>query len=180
MRAASLDLPGLLTSTIALAALTYALIQGHTAGWTSPAILAAFAAAAAAGGAFAAAESRSAAPMIDPALFRRRVFTGGTATLVLWGFGVLGVYFFTPLYLQVVLGFSPTRAGLAFVPMALLMAASATAAPLVAGKAGTGRTVAAGHGPGRGGPGGGRAARAAHQLRLPDGHRWPRSASAPG
>jgi MFS family permease len=104
---------------LALTGLSYALIQGH-------------------------AEARSPAPMIDLALFRNRVFAGGTATLVLWGFGVLGVYFFTPLYLQGVLGFSPTAAGLAFVPMALLMAASATAAPLLAGRIGPGRAVAAG------------------------------------
>ncbi len=142
----SLDLPGLATSTLALSGLTYALIQGHAAGWTSPVILAAFAVTATAAGVFIAAESRSGAPMVDLALFRSRVFSGGTATLVLWGFGVLGVYFFTPLYLQGILGFSPTRAGLAFVPMALLMAVSATVAPLVSGKAGTGRTVAAGMG----------------------------------
>src|SRR5712692_2005 len=142
--ARSLDLPGLVTSTIALSALTYALIQGHAAGWTSPVILAALALAAVAGCAFAAAESCARAPMVDLALFRSRVFSGGTATLVLWGFGVLGVYFFTPLYLQGVLRFSPTTAGLAFVPMALLMAASATLAPLVSGKAGVHRAVAAG------------------------------------
>jgi len=140
----SVDLPGLGSATLALAALAYALIQGHQAGWTSPAILACFSAATAAGGVFAVVESRSAAPMVDLALFRSRVLSGGTATLVLWGFGVLGVYFFTPLYLQVVLGFSPTRAGLAFVPMALLMAASATLAPLVSGRAGANRTVAVG------------------------------------
>src|SRR6266851_1861707 len=148
----SVDLPGLGSATLALAALAYALIQGHQAGWTSPAILACFSAATAAGGVFAVVESRSAAPMVDLALFRSRVLSGGTATLVLWGFGVLGVYFFTPLYLQVVLGFSPTRAGLAFVPMALLMAASATLAPLVSGRAG-------GHRP----------ARPARQLRRPHG-----------
>jgi MFS family permease len=139
-----LDLPGLASATPTLAALSYALIQGHAAGWTSPVILASLAAAGAAGLTFCAAESRSAAPMVDLALFRSRVFTGGIATLVLWGFGVLGVYFFTPIYLQVVLGFSPTRAGLAFVPMALLMAASATQAPFVTGRAGAARTVAAG------------------------------------
>ena len=139
-----LDLPGVATSTLALSALTYALIQGHAAGWTSPAILAALALAAAASGAFLAAESRARAPMVDLALLRSRVFAGGAATLVLWGFGVLGVYFFTPLYLQGILGFSPTTAGLAFVPMALLMAASATLAPYLAGKAGAGPTVAAG------------------------------------
>src|SRR6266581_1399526 len=138
----SLDLPGLATSTLALSGLTYALIQGHAAGWTSPVILAAFAVTATAAGVFIAAESRSGAPMVDLALFRSRVFSGGTATLVLWGFGVLGVYFFTPLYLQGILGFSPTRAGLAFVPMALLMAASATVAPLVSGQAGMGLVAA--------------------------------------
>src|SRR5712691_6176636 len=139
-----LDLPGLATATLALTALSYALIQGHAAGWTSPPILAALAVAAAASAAFAAAEARSPAPMMDLALFRSPVFAGGTVTLMLWGFGVLGVYFFTPLYLQGVLGFSPTAAGMAFVPMALLMAACATMAPLLAGWAGAGRTVAAG------------------------------------
>ena len=142
----TLDLPGLGSATLALAALTYALIQGHAAGWTSPAIVTSFALSAVAASAFAVAETRSRAPMADLALFRSRVFTGGTATLMLWGFGVLGVYFFTPLYLQGVLHFSPSRAGLAFVPMALLMAASATLAPLVSGRAGANRTVAAGMG----------------------------------
>ena len=44
---------------------------------------------------------------------------------MMWGFGLFGIYFFTSLYLQNVLGFSPTKAGLAFLPMALLMAAGA-------------------------------------------------------
>jgi hypothetical protein len=42
--------------------------------------------------------------------------------MMLWAFGIFGIYFFTSLYLQGVLGFSPTKAGLAFVPMALCMA----------------------------------------------------------
>ena len=37
---------------------------------------------------------------------------------MLWGIGVNGVFFFTALYLQQVLGFSPTKAGLAFLPLA--------------------------------------------------------------
>ena len=45
----------------------------------------------------------------------------------------LGIYFFTALYLQNVLGFSPTKAGLAFVPMALAVVVfSILAAPIVA------------------------------------------------
>ncbi len=141
-----LDLAGLATATVALFGLTYALIEGHDTGWTAPAILAALALAAAAGGAFAVVESRSRAPMVDLALFRNRVFTGGTVALLLWGLALIGVYFFTALYLQTVLGFSPTTAGLAFVPMALLMAAVAPLAAPLSERIGANRTVAAGMG----------------------------------
>jgi len=84
------------------------------------------------------------APMVDVSLFRDRVFTGGTAAMVLWGLAVMGVYFFASLYLQGILGFSPTRAGLAFVPLALLMAAGAPLASALAARIGANRTVAAG------------------------------------
>ncbi len=57
--------------------------------------------------------------MVALSMFRSRVFSGGTVTMMLWAFGVFGIYFFTAIYLQNVLGFSPTKAGLAFVPMAL-------------------------------------------------------------
>ena len=57
----------------------------------------------------------------------RREFSGGTGTMMIWAFGVLGIYFFTSLYLQQTLGFSPVKAGLAFVPMALCVAVFAAA-----------------------------------------------------
>jgi EmrB/QacA subfamily drug resistance transporter len=117
-----LDVPGLITSTLALFSLTYALIDGENRGWTSPLILAAFAVAAVAAVLFAVIEARAAHPMVDMRLFRSRVYAGGTVTMMLWAFGVFGIYFFTSIYLQTILGFSPTKAGLAFVPMALCMA----------------------------------------------------------
>jgi EmrB/QacA subfamily drug resistance transporter len=120
-----LDIPGLISSALALFALTYALIDGHDKGWTSPLILGTFAFAAAAAAAFAVIESRSAHPMVEMRLFRSRIFAGGTVTMMLWAFGIFGIYFFTSIYLQTILGFSPTKAGLAFVPMALCMAAFA-------------------------------------------------------
>ena len=117
-----LDVSGLITSAIALFSLTYALIEGHDRGWTSALILGSFALAAASGAAFALIESRTADPMVQIQLFRSRVFAGGTVTMMLWAFGIFGIYFFTSIYLQSILGFSPTKAGLAFVPMALCMA----------------------------------------------------------
>ena len=139
-----LDLPGLVTSAVALFALTYALIEGSVRGWTSPLILAAFALAAVAAAAFLAIESRAASPMVPLSMFRSREFSGGTATMMIWAFGVLGIYFFTSLYLQQTLGFSPVKAGLAFVPMALCVAVFAGLAPQVQARAGAHRTVAFG------------------------------------
>ena len=139
-----LDLPGLLTSSLALFALTYALIEGDARGWTSAPILAAFGAAAALAIAFLVVENRSANPMMNLGFFRDRVFSGGLLSMGLWAFGVFGIYFYTAIYLQNVLGFSPTGAGAAFVPMALVMAVSATFAPRLEARFGAGRTVAVG------------------------------------
>jgi len=139
-----LDLPGLATSALSLFALTYALIEGNVSGWTSPRILGAFVLAAAAAVIFLAIEARSVNPMVDLAMFRRREFSGGTGTMMIWAFGVLGIYFFTSLYLQQTLGFSPVEAGLAFVPMALCVAIFAAIAPRIEARAGAHRTVAAG------------------------------------
>jgi len=139
-----LDIPGLVSSAIALFSLTYALIEGHDRGWTSALILGAFALAALAGTAFAIIESRTAHPMVEMRLFRSRVFAGGTVTMMLWAFGIFGIYFFTSIYLQVILGFSPTKAGLAFVPMALCMALFASLAGQVSKVLRPNQTVALG------------------------------------
>ena len=146
-----LDVPGLVLSTLTLTSLTWALIEGEPRGWTSPAVLAAFAVAAVAGVAFVvtalaalafvAVERRVRQPMVDVTLFARREFTGGIVALMLWAFGLFGIYFFTSLYLQGVLGFSPTKAGAAFVPMAVLMAVSAVASERVAARYGAYRST---------------------------------------
>ena len=139
--ARSLDLPGLGLSTVTLFSLTWALIEGHDRGWTSTGILGAFGVAALSALAFVVVEGRVAQPMVDVSLFRRREFTGGIVALMLWAFGLFGIYFFTSLYLQDVLGFSPTKAGAAFVPMAVLMAVSAVLSDRVAARFGAYRST---------------------------------------
>jgi EmrB/QacA subfamily drug resistance transporter len=142
--AALLDIPGLISSALALFALTYALIEGQDKGWTSPLITAAFAVAAVGAGIFLAIEARSPHPMVPLSIFRSAAFSGGLGTMMIWSFGVLGIYFFTSLYLQGNLGFSPTKAGLAFVPMALCLAVAALMSPRVTALIGGHRTVALG------------------------------------
>ncbi|WP_151083919.1 MFS transporter [Nocardioides cynanchi] len=139
-----LDLPGLSLSTTSLFALTWALIEGHDRGWTSALVLGAFGLAALTAVAFVAVERRVAQPMVDVTLFARREFSGGIVALMLWAFGLFGIYFFTSLYLQDVLRFSPTKAGSAFVPMALLMAASAIVSDRVAARFGAYRSTGVG------------------------------------
>ncbi|MEV4059969.1 MFS transporter [Nonomuraea dietziae] len=134
----SLDLPGLVTSAIALFALTFGLIEG----WNLPLV----AVTAGSAAAFVIIESRSKQPMIDVTLFRSRVFTGGTLAMGLWSFGVFGIYFFSALWLQNSLGFSPVEAGAAFVPMALVMAVVALQAQRLARLLGNAQTVALGLG----------------------------------
>ncbi|MGZ4507931.1 MAG: MFS transporter [Blastococcus sp.] len=136
-----LDVPGLVLSTVTLTSLTWALIEGEPRGWTSPAVLAAFAVAAVAGVAFVVAEQRAAHPMVAVSLFRVRAFGGGVVAIMLWAFGLFGIYFFTSLYLQGVLGFSPTEAGLAFLPMALCLVAGSLVSERVAHALGAGRLV---------------------------------------
>ncbi|WP_062356334.1 MFS transporter [Herbidospora yilanensis] len=143
-RGVRIDVPGVLSSSLALFALTFALIEGEGEGWTSGLILGSFALAAVAFATFLVIESRSRQPMIDLRLFRSRVFSGGLLSMGLWAFGVFGIYFFTAIYLQSALGFSPTEAGAGFVPMALLMAAVAVFSPQLARRIGTGPSVAAG------------------------------------
>jgi EmrB/QacA subfamily drug resistance transporter len=136
-----LDLPGLVLSSVTLVALTYALIEGHDKGWTSTVITVAFGVAAASALAFVLVERRSAEPMVDVRLFTERAFTGGIVAVMMWAFGLFGIYFFTSLYLQGVLGFSPTKAGAAFVPMALLMAGGAIVSDRVAARVGAHRST---------------------------------------
>src|SRR3954447_20751183 len=79
--------------------------------------------------------------MVSVSLFRERAFSGGVVAMMLWAFGLFGIYFFTSLFLQDVLGFSPTEAGLAFLPMALCMVTGAVLSERVARRFGAARLV---------------------------------------
>jgi EmrB/QacA subfamily drug resistance transporter len=64
-------------------------------------------------------ENITPAPMVPLALFRHRNFRGGSLSLTLVQIGNGGLLLVLTQYLQFVLGYSPTRAGLAFVPLAV-------------------------------------------------------------
>jgi len=116
-----LDVPGLVTSGVALFALTFALIEANHYGWTSAIILGLFAAAAVGFAAFILLELHQRAPMLDLSLFRSATFAGANVVALLVGLAMFGVFFFMSLYMQNVLGYTPVRAGASFLPMTVLI-----------------------------------------------------------
>jgi EmrB/QacA subfamily drug resistance transporter len=139
-----LDVPGLVTSALGLFALTYALIEGNSRGWTSGVILGAFVLAAAALAAFALLELRQRLPMLDLSLFRSGTFTGANTVVLLVTLAMFGVFFFLSLYMQNVLGYSAVQAGAAFLPMTLLVTVVAPLAGTLSDRLGSRALMTAG------------------------------------
>ena len=116
-----LDLPGLATSGVGLFALTYALIEANTYGWSSPRIVGAFVLAGVLLAAFVILELRQRSPMLPLELFRSGTYTGANLVTLLVALAMFGVFFFLSLYMQNVLGYSAVQAGAAFLPMTILI-----------------------------------------------------------
>ncbi|MFC4493178.1 MFS transporter [Streptomyces ovatisporus] len=110
------DTAGQLTAVTGLAALVLTLIEGPVHGWTHPLVVGGLAVSIVTLTAFVAIERRVAAPMLDLRLLTAR--TTGTAALSGFtvGFGFFGLTVFLTMYLQYVLGWSATSAGLAMLP----------------------------------------------------------------
>ena len=107
---------------VILASLTYAIIEGPRAGWTSATIEGLFCLAAVAAGGLVAYEPRRAEPLIELRFFRSVPFSGATM-IAISAFAALGGFLFlNTLYLQDVRGESPLAAGLYTLPMAAMVA----------------------------------------------------------
>jgi EmrB/QacA subfamily drug resistance transporter len=139
-----LDVPGLVTSGLALFALTFALIEANRYGWTSALILGLLAFAAAGFAAFVLLERHQRAPMLDLSLFRSSTFAGANVVALLVGVAMFGVFFFLSLYMQNVLGYSPVRAGASFLPMTILIIIVAPIAGRVSDRVGSRWLIATG------------------------------------
>jgi EmrB/QacA subfamily drug resistance transporter len=104
-----------------LASVTYGIIEGPGAGWASARIVAAFAVALVALAGLLAYEPRRAEPLVDLRFFRSVPFSAAIATSVAAFASFGGFLFLNTLYLQDVRGLSPVEAGVATVPIALMI-----------------------------------------------------------
>ena len=116
--ARSLDLAGAVTVTGGLAVLVYAIVNTTTHPWGSALTLSLLGAAVVLLAAFVFVQTRAASPLVPLRLFRLRSLSAANAVMLLTGVVFFSMWYFISLYLQYVLGYSPLRAGLAFMPMA--------------------------------------------------------------
>jgi MFS family permease len=130
-----IDVAGAGLTAVGLAGVTWALIEAGERG-ASGAALAVGAAGLAALAGFVAVERRGRHPMLPLEVFRSRQFTA--ANLVTFAvYASLGITFFLlVVHLQQVLGYSPIRAGLAMLPVTVLMLALSARAGLLADRIG--------------------------------------------
>jgi EmrB/QacA subfamily drug resistance transporter len=120
-QAASVDFPGFASSSIMLACFTFAVILGETDGYGSLPVVSLFALGILAAIAFLAAESGRKNPMLDLRYMRDPSFSGALAVAFAAMFSIFAIFFFTALYLQVVVNYSGYRTALVFLPMAAAM-----------------------------------------------------------
>jgi MFS family permease len=113
------DLPGVATLTVGLAALVLALVKSNTWGWGSTRVLVLFAIALAGLAAFIAIEPRRLAPMVNFDFFRSRTFFGANVVAFIVSFVMFATFFSLALYMQDILHFSPLQTGIRFLPTTL-------------------------------------------------------------
>jgi EmrB/QacA subfamily drug resistance transporter len=117
-----LDLGGAALVSLAVGLLVYPLIQGREAGWPAW-TFASIGASVAALVAFVLLERRRERlglwPLVTPSLFRKRAFSAGLVTALVFFAGMIGLMLTFMLYLQIGEGYSAIEAGLAMVPWSL-------------------------------------------------------------
>ncbi|WP_037574235.1 MFS transporter [Phaeacidiphilus oryzae] len=119
-RARRIDPVGQVLVIVALASVTYAIIEAPHAGWASAQTLGLFAVCAVAVAVLCRYEVRRREPLIDVRFFRSAPFSGA-AVIAVCSFGSLaGFLFVNTIYLQDVRGYSAVHAGLVTLPMALM------------------------------------------------------------
>ena len=138
------DVAGAATSTLGMTALVYGLIRSASAGWGDGITRAALAAGLLLLAAFIAIERRAAQPIMPLRLFASRQRSAAYAARVLFLGAMIGFFFFGTQFLQVVLHYSPSLTGMAFLPMTLVNFAVALRVPALTRRFGNGPLLAMG------------------------------------
>jgi len=132
-----LDIPGTLTVSAGLAALVYGFSHAQSSGWGSSLTIGCFAASLLLLAGFVVIERRSPNPLLPLRLLHDRSRSGAYLAVLLVGIGLFGVFLLLTYYMQRLLGYSPIKTGLAFLPMvAVNVITSTTTSTLLLGRLG--------------------------------------------
>ncbi|HEX4467328.1 MAG TPA: MFS transporter [Solirubrobacteraceae bacterium] len=132
----SFDIPGAITVTAGLALLVYALVRAVNVGWGATSTIVEIAASVLLIAIFVAVELRSRAPLMPFSIFRLRTLRGADTVALLIGMSLFSMFFFVSLYMQEVLGYSPLKAGLSYLPLASAIILSAGVASVAVTRVG--------------------------------------------
>ena len=143
-RAGRLDLPGALSVTVGMTSLVYGLSHAATSGWTNAGTLVALALAVVLLVTFVAVEQRSPHALMPLRIFAERNRAGAYAVMLTLAMAMFGTFFFITQFVQNVLGYSPLKAGIAFLPMTIGIGGTATIASRLVGRVGNRGLMTAG------------------------------------
>ncbi|MFD5269379.1 MFS transporter [Streptomyces sp. NPDC058335] len=116
------DIAGALTSTVGMASLVYGFIRAAEKGWRDEVTLAAFGIALVLLIAFVFTEMRAKEPITPLRMFADRNRSGTYVIMLSLAAAMFGMFFYIVLFVQNVLGYSPIKAGLAFLPVTVAIA----------------------------------------------------------
>ncbi|MEU8526079.1 MULTISPECIES: MFS transporter [Streptomyces] len=119
------DIAGALTSTLGMASLVYGFIRASEEGWRDSLTIGSFGAAVVLLAAFALVESRAREPITPLRMFADRNRSGTYVIMLSLAAAMFGMFFFIVLFVQNVLGYSPIRSGLAFLPVTVAIVTGA-------------------------------------------------------
>lgn len=116
-----LDITGAFTVTAGLMSLVYGLSKAPAAGWGSTTVIGFLVAAVLLLAVFVYNESRVAQPLMPLRLFKIRNVAGGNIAALVIASTLFSQFFFMTLYVQTVLGYSPVKSGLSFLPITFII-----------------------------------------------------------
>jgi EmrB/QacA subfamily drug resistance transporter len=143
-RLSDLDLPGAVLGVGGLATIVYALAGAPSHGWASARTLLLLALGALVLAVFALVERRVSQPLVPPHTWRSRSLVAGITVMFSATAILVATFFLNSLFLQTGLRSSPLRVGLEFLPIALVIGATAAAASHLLPRAGSRLLIVAG------------------------------------
>ncbi|MFF3659917.1 MFS transporter [Streptomyces olivochromogenes] len=123
---ARLDVPGAVLGSAGMLSLVYGFSEAESRSWGDGLVLGLLAAGVVLLGVFGLWQTRARVPLLPMSVVRDRQRVGAFLTILFVTIGMFGVFLFLTYYMQRVLGYSPMKTGLAYLPITVGMITGST------------------------------------------------------